>query len=81
MENQNPVSAVRVSRRRLMKAGVAASAACNRNREYGCQQQGKRSDVFFHKRCLTVSPPCPNPTALRRRRMYRSYRPKAMQTP
>ncbi len=27
MENQNPVSAVRVSRRRLMKAGVAASAA------------------------------------------------------
>lgn len=61
--------------------GVAASAACKRNREYGCQQQGKRSDVFFHKRCVTVSPPCPNPTALRRRRMYRSYRPKAMQTP
>ncbi|MEI3145085.1 MAG: hypothetical protein V8S69_07635 [Dakarella massiliensis] len=27
MENQNPVSAVRVSRRGLMKAGVAASAA------------------------------------------------------
>lgn len=27
MENQNPVSAVRVSRRSLMKAGVAASAA------------------------------------------------------
>ena len=32
MENQTPVSAVRVSRRGLMKAGVAASAAKSRCR-------------------------------------------------